>query len=357
MNNYLYKQVNSIIEHYVSVICINEKMYVENEIKIMPKIKDAEFICPSISNYKNLYNYNYSIQQLKNISKKYHIRVHGNKKEMYVRIFTYFKIASSVLKIQKVFRGSLQRINNKLRGPAFMNRLLCNNTADFFTMDELTDLEPSHFFSYKDIDGFIYGFNIISLYNLIIKTGQGITVKNPYNRNNIHKSNVDNVFLFLKISKILKVQIDINIKNSVQLAVRTAEQRALDLFIVIDSLGNYSNPDWFLSLNIFKLFRFMREISDIWNYRINIPIETKQKIYPPHGNLFMNFNMTFPLNEININFLRERILDIMERLVNSGVDNDSKYLGSTYLLGALTIVNEDAASALPWLYQSFSYFN
>lgn len=357
MNNYLYKQVNSIIEHYVSVACINEKLYIENEIKIMPKIKEIEFICPSISNYKKLYNYNYSLQQLKNISKEYHIRVHGNKKEMYVRIFTFFKISASVLKIQKVFRGSLQRLCNKLQGPAFMNRLICNNTDDFFTMDDLTELEFSHFFSYKDMDGFIYGFNIISLYNLIIKTGQGLTVKNPYNRNDIHKSNIDNVFLFLKISKILKVQIDINIKNSLQLAVRTAETRALDLFIVIDSLGNYSNPDWFLSLNIFKLFKFMREISDIWNYRINIPIETKQKIYPPHGNLFRNFNMAFPLNDININYLRERILDIMERLVNSGVDNDSKYLGSTYILGALTIVNENAASSLPWLYQSFSYFN
>ena len=71
MNNYLYKQVNSIIEHYVSVACINEKLYIENEIKIMPKIKEIEFICPSISNYKKLYNYNYSLQQLKNISKEY----------------------------------------------------------------------------------------------------------------------------------------------------------------------------------------------------------------------------------------------------------------------------------------------
>ena len=357
MNNYVYKQVNSIIEHYVNVVCINEKIYVENEIKKMPKIKETEFICPSTSNYKNLYNYNYSLQQLKNISKEYYIRVHGNKKEMYVRIFTYFKIVSSVLKIQRVFRGSLQRLHNRLRGPAFITRTLCNNPDDFFTMDDLTELEPSHFFSYKDIDGFIYGFNIVSLYNLIIKTGKGITVKNPYNRNDIDKSIIDNVFLFLKISKILKVQIDIVIKHSLPLAVKTAETRALDLFIVIDSLGNYSNPEWFMSLNIFKLFRFMREISDIWNYRINIPMETKQKIYPPHGNLFRNFNMTFPLNEININFLRERILDIMERLVNSGVDNDSKYLGSTYLLGALTIVNDNAAIALPWLYQSFSYFN
>ena len=46
----------------------------------------------------------------------------------------------------------------------------------------------------------------------------------------------------------------------------------------------------------------------------------------------------------------------MEKFVNSGTDNDSKSLGAYYILGALTLVNTDAANALPWLFQSVSYF-
>lgn len=42
-------------------------------------------------------------------------------------------------------------------------------------------------------------------------------------------------------------------------------------------------------------------------------------------------------------------------MVNTGIDNDSKCLGSYYVLGALTLVNENAALALPWLHDSFSY--
>jgi hypothetical protein len=50
------------------------------------------------------------------------------------------------------------------------------------------------------------------------------------------------------------------------------------------------------------------------------------------------------------------VLEVLEKLVNNGVDTDSKTLGAYYVLGALTLVNEDAAASLPWLYQSLNYF-
>jgi hypothetical protein len=46
----------------------------------------------------------------------------------------------------------------------------------------------------------------------------------------------------------------------------------------------------------------------------------------------------------------------LEKFINSGIDQDSKSLGAYYVLGALTLVNEDAALALGWLHDSFSYF-
>jgi len=46
----------------------------------------------------------------------------------------------------------------------------------------------------------------------------------------------------------------------------------------------------------------------------------------------------------------------LEKFVNSGVDADNRTLGAYYVLGALTLVNEDAATSLPWLFQSLNYF-
>ena len=63
------------------------------------------------------------------------------------------------------------------------NRELCTNNTDFITMEPLKEIKINRFISYKDTDDFIYGFDIVSLYNLIFKNNQDI--KNPYNRKNI----------------------------------------------------------------------------------------------------------------------------------------------------------------------------
>ena len=62
------------------------------------------------------------------------------------------------------------------------------------------------------------------------------------------------------------------------------------------------------------------------------------------------------MQETNLDKLRLYILQLLDKLINSGVNTDNKALGACYVLGALTIVNENAATALPWLYQSFAYF-
>ena len=84
-----------------------------------------------------------------------------------------------------------------LHGPAFLKRGLCTNECDFLTMEEMKDMEATQFFSFKDADGFIYGFDIISLYNLILKSGK--TIQNPYNRN-VRPSSVIHDFKFRQIN-------------------------------------------------------------------------------------------------------------------------------------------------------------
>ena len=49
-------------------------------------------------------------------------------------------------------------------------------------MEDVQDIELQQIITYKDADGFIYGFDVMSLYNLIIKGGDGVNTQNPYNR-------------------------------------------------------------------------------------------------------------------------------------------------------------------------------
>jgi hypothetical protein len=99
----------------------------------------------------------------------------------------------------------------------------------------------------------------------------------------------------------------------------------------------------------------VRELSDIWDYRAQITIETKKLICPPYGTPFRNINNTNLINtQANLPTIQKIILEILEKMVNSGVDSDSRSLGAYYVLAALTLVNENAAIALPWLFQSVS---
>jgi len=321
--------------------------------KKLEKISNDNLCILTINNFDILFKYNYNVQQLKQFAKQYKLKVSGNKNELSNRIFVFLNLSKTIIKIQKIFRGFLQRKCNRLHGPAFMKRKLCTNESDFLTGDTMSELNYAQFFSYKDSDGFIYGFDIISLYNLILKSGK--QVKNPYNRNDIAKNIIQDMRNLIRISRILKIRIDIDIKNDTVSNEKSVELRTLDLFQNIDALGNYSDPSWFLSLPRVQMIKFVRELIDIWSYRAQLTSEMKRKICHPTGDPFRNINFSYLHSEENMDNVKKIILTLLEKLVNTGVDKDSKTLGAYYVLGALTLVSQNAASSLPWLFQSVSH--
>jgi len=344
-------------DEFMSIItsrCIKKMPIVKKPLKI----NDENIIIPTIKNYDEISNYNYNLSQLKMIAKTYKYKITGNKNELIIRIFSNLYFSSFIIKIQKIFRGLIARKYKSLHGPASLNRKICTNSGDFITMEPVEEINFHQFLSYRDVDGFIYGFDIISLHNIFLKSKDIESVQNPYNRSLIPESVIKTIKSLIRLSRILKIHINLHYEDDTEsLSVeKVVELRALTLFQNIDSLGNYSNPQWFLSLDKMQLIKFVRELIDIWNYRSQIDNETKRNIYPPHGDPFRHFNMTYIHTESNLHNVKKVILEVMEKLVNSGVDKDSKSLGAIYVLGSLTLVNSEAATSIPWLFQSFAYF-
>ena len=339
----------------ISKTCENQMIF----LKKPEKIDENNISIPTIYNYTNITKYNYNTQQLKIFAKHYKLKLGGTKKELSTRIFVFLKLSYYVIKIQKIFRGTLQKKINKLHGPAFKNRKLCTNDTDFITMEKLDDLNFNQFFSYKDVDGFIYGFDLASIFSLIyIKNISKKSSQNPYNRNNIPIEVLIDIKILVKLGKILKKNVYLEIQDDPMIFSneKAVELRALTLFQNINALGNYSNCEWFLSLSRSNLIKFVRELSDIWEYRAQLTLEVKCKICPPNGNPFRHLNIPYIHTEPDINNVKKVILEVLEKLVNNGIDADSKSLGAYYVLAALTLVNIDAATSLPWLFQSVSHF-
>lgn len=344
-----------------SVRKISPKSFIRNNIfdqnyliqKKRKKVSEQDFTILKYENYEDLLIYNYNVKQLKSMCRHYKQKISGNKKELVFLMYNFLKFSFYSQKIQKAFRGFLLRNYFKLKGPGFIQRNLCVNDTDFFTFDSITELSKEQFFSYKDVDSFIYGFDLCSLYNMLSEYD-----KNPYNRKTFPKKLKQDVVKIIRLGKLLKMNVNIDIEDdSDELSKeKKIELKTIDIFQTIDNNGFITNTQWFLSLDRHRLKRYLRELIDIWNYRSQISDEIRSKINPDHSDPFFGFNVHVLLHKPK-EVLQDRILDIINIFISKGIDQDSRSLGIYYVLGAFTMVNSNAATALPWLYESFYYQN
>ena len=302
----------------------------------------------SFDDFNKIYCNKYTIPQLKKIGEKFCMKWKSKKKnDIQQECYTFLKNSYYVSKIQKLWRNFFIRTFNKTQGPAIFKRSLCNNMEDFLTTETMKEIDYYFFVSFKDTDGFIYGFNIISLFNLIKKKD----LKNPYTRNIFSPELILMVERRIHYNKLLnKTYHEIN--DSCR--KMTIDDKLNELFEKIDSLGNYSQSEWLTSLNSFYLRKFILELFDIWNYRAQILNETKIGICPPFGTPFREIPMHIISSHVYVDIItiKKYCYTIVNNLINSAQIAQNQNLGAIYVLTALTLVNSEAANALPWLFQS-----
>lgn len=134
----------------------------------------------------------FKIPELKKIAKYNKLHVSGNKGTLISRIETYFIKCFFVLKIQAIARRYLVTKYLKYKGPALKNRSLCVNETDFYTLEPINEIPIEDFYSYKDEQGFIYGFQLDSLITMYIKQNK-TNLMNPYNRTVIPTNQLNDI--------------------------------------------------------------------------------------------------------------------------------------------------------------------
>ena len=321
--------------------------------KTRQKVSPEDFTILNFSEYTRLLDFEYNLSQLKLINKQYKQKISGNKNQLLSRIYNFLRYSHDAIIIQKHWMGYMQRRLNKLRGPAFLKREKCINDTDFFTLEACSEIPTEQFFSFTDAEGFIYAFNILSIYTLISKNGaNNNNTENPYNKKVLSPEILISLRNILKFSRIMGVEIITSInKEQGDDVSQEFSMRVLSLFQLMDSLGNYTQTHWFTRLSKMSLLKYIRELYDIWSYRAQLTQNTKRDICPPHGNPFRHLNINNS-SIMSYSILQKNVLYVMERLVKSGITNENKTLGAFYVLSALTLVNDDAAEAMPWLYES-----
>ena len=298
------------------------------------------------SDYSKLRNSNYTILELKEIYKRFKIKwKHKLKKDIVEDCYITLKHNYYATKIQRALSNYFIKLFNKTQGPARLKREMCNNVEDFLTTETMKDIDYYFFLSYRDSDGFVYGFNIISIYNLILKKD----TKNPYTRNDFSMDLIEMVIKRIEYNRIFK-----KVNHEIIPAQLTGNNKLISLFQKIDLLGNYTQIEWLINLSPYYIRRFILELYDIWDYRSQLTKEMKINICPPQGYPFKDVPMHVIQNNHNISVdnLKNYCAMIIHQLINSSSERENQSLGAIYVLTALTLVNPNAAESMPWLYQS-----
>ena len=277
MNDITEKCPKTILTKYIYInICDIKK---GNE-----KVTDELFNIPSYKNYNDIIKYNFNVQQLKRICKYYKQKQSGNKNDLVFHIFNYLRLSFFAIKIQSLYRGYLQRRLDNL-----FKRELSTNTDELITLDPIRRVHPTNYFSY-DVKNHNYGFDITAIYNIVLKNN---VVTNPYNRDVLSNQTIYNIKETIRISKILKYNIKLQVNNDI---INNDKFKIIEIFHIIDSFGNLSNYNWFYSLNKMQLMRFYRELYDIWHYRVQLTDESKKNICHPTGRPFIRTDSLFLVN-------------------------------------------------------------
>ena len=137
-------------------------------------------------------------------------------------------------------------------------------------------------------------------------------------------------------------------KKLKELRTYPLQKRIDNLFIEIDSLGNYTSSSWFN--NISNYHNFFKHLHTVWNYRVVLNINEKKKIYQL-GDPFTPHTVYNTRNKTN-NDIKEICVHIMENLVHGGIDEEYRKLGTYRVLMALTIIDLNARNTYSWLFDT-----
>jgi len=236
-------------------------------------------------------------------------------------------------------------------GPACFIRTLATNTTDLVSCEEIATIKQSYLFSYRDpIDLHIYAFDIRSIHGLLHHAKiEAAAPFNPYTRAAIPTSIIAMCERLQRWCERYKVSVE-----WAPLTPPTPEQqwnmKIVDLFHQLNELNYYSSPEWFFTMDEEDHRRFYKELYEIWTYRADLTTVQKNTIVPDYQ------RKLFQRSPLHVNSSLESMQKLnrytIKVLLCSATDRTDRILGAMYVITAFTIINEEARTAYPWLYES-----
>lgn len=277
-----------------------------------------------------------------------------------------------IIRLQRLIRKYKYKIRQWNRGKGAVYPLIqCTNKDDFASLDLLDTIPKRLLFTYRDADGFTYGFNLISLLELLASSEQPL---NPYTRKPICRNVITRANKYYRIldswSKIDEPDVLAQQSshqpalNNSGMAASTSnsisrisfkdrvKQRIQTVFQKINYLGYQTNTDWLMDKPTAILITFIKTMARNWSYQIGFTDTVKQSLLTSADlqtfeTLVNDAYRNSQLGHSNPLYLLTRILAVLEPLVCGSADPNSAALLVLYSL--YYIEPRRVSLANPWM--------
>lgn len=207
------------------------------------------------------------VELLKNIPKYILVNIYQKYWRMPIYLKRIYEINENTYRIEnECNKSSLIYIQKRIRDIIIRKSIIkcdmdkCINKEDPFTYENLEDINSEKLFTFYDIKGNMYAFDIVELDYFIRKcVEEGVKPYNPYTRDLLDQHIINNIRRYMKYK---------NIKPKDKNKWETHLQAYTDLSIEIEKQGFYNSPDWFAKMSnetlikVIKMFKnFSLEVS------------------------------------------------------------------------------------------------
>ena len=273
------------------------------------------------------------------------------------------KLRNRLLKFYQTFdRAKSDQIKVKVIQQAFRRRHIrrlcgvtdqpsrCHNPTELGTLEDLKTVPRAYLFTFREVNGYIYGFDIRSLQEIIqTSSDRFVEPKNPYTGNQLSRETRHDIRL--KLEWLVSLDLPIRIQPPSLGPMKERELNILTIFQRIDQFGYPVKHEWFWSLEFRDLQNYYFGLEDIWRYRLNLLATQKQRIVKNPQTLLTEKAYVKNLTATTDNYYK--LVDILiidlTKLVTEGITRDDRANGVLYVLLGLVEVCPSAANALPQL--------
>jgi len=241
------------------------------------------------------------------------------------------------------------RLNARaFHGPALFMSSLSNNSSDIYTLEPLTTIPFTYHFSYLDDGGKVWTFDLRFLMHLL----QYGNLKNPYTQDQIPERTLQRLQMRAEVLRAQKVPI-VYMEDTTLTPEQIWNQKVMDVFLKLTSLGYGVNMIWFESMNIAQHQAFYRKLHSLWTYELRLTKTQKDTIVPGHMSgrtILFKWSPQQTVEEVHdIRWWRKHNLALMNSFLSRGQDRSTQGCGALYILTALTSCHARVAEAFPWL--------